>query len=38
MSFEIMSDLCVAGFCGLIMVCWLARELAIEIRTPRTRR
>jgi hypothetical protein len=38
MSFEIMSDLYVAGFCGLIMVFWLARELAIEIRTLRTRR
>jgi hypothetical protein len=33
MRFEIMLDLYVAGFCGLIMVCWLARELAIEIRT-----
>ena len=37
MSFEVMSDLYVAAVCGLAMVCWLARELAIEIRRLRTR-
>ena len=38
MNFEVMTDLYLAALCAVAMVGWLARELAIDIRSSlRTR-
>jgi len=38
MNFEFVTDLYLAAFCGIAMIGWLARELALDIRSLRARR